>query len=434
MSSDGDGDKPWGEGQPYEIPRPPRAVGNRALLQWALDHSGQLSVNWDALPRGPFWAPLFGYSQTLCRSKVSLLLLETSSVLGRPLTAGETDAMSYQTAKSLVTRSYLPPIWLLTTLVAERRARSVFRFPFYTPEPPSFNPNVFPHRSAPLLTGDLARNAWHLARVGAYALPAYFAVSVFLYSYATTVMVQALSQDPRMVDLRKALNLATRNMAQRRQQGRPDFSGSPNPADSGNTAAPDGYSESPQEGPERVSRDADVLMQTLENMRKSREQQSRDRPSRPFQGQQQEDAGRPVAGPDWGSSQHSQASQSDASSPYSQDDSSIFDDASPVAPSQREPGRRQQSTGGSAWDRIRSGARPGGNSSQGDQNTQTKSSSWDSVRQVSQQGRAGGGSGDGYTYSKAEEERSLPKEQAQKEFDAMLERERRGESDTRGRR
>jgi hypothetical protein len=98
------------------------------------------------------------------------------------------------------------------------------------------------------------------------------------------------------------------------------------------------------------------------------------------------------------------------------DDSYLFDDGSPVAPSQRQPpaaSAPQSAQQGSAWDRIRQRAK----SEEGAQ--------WNPGQQ--QNGASGGQQRtDQYTFSPAEQEKAYAKDQAQKEFDAMLERERRG--------
>jgi hypothetical protein len=138
------------------------------------------------------------------------------------------------------------------------------------------------------------------------------------------------------------------------------------------------------------------------------------------------------------------------------DDSFLFDDASPVAPSQRQ--RPEQSstssnpTGpGSAWDRVRSQAiaeRLNQRLEQaGDQMQQRMKDSEAALERFNKQGRLGGRGrteqstyptseqekAEQYTYPTSEQEKAYAKEQAQKEFDAMLERERRGEGSSGGR-
>lgn len=97
------------------------------------------------------------------------------------------------------------------------------------------------------------------------------------------------------------------------------------------------------------------------------------------------------------------------------------DDASPVAKSARNT---QLETGGSAWDRIRQQSIP-----QGQKLQQT---TW---QQTSQPAQSSGGWGenqstntsrDSYTYSSSDFEKATAKDQAQRDFDRLLERERSG--------
>ena len=103
-----------------------------------------------------------------------------------------------------------------------------------------------------------------------------------------------------------------------------------------------------------------------------------------------------------------------------------FDEASPTGgpgaradTSPRQPQRQQ----GSAWDRVRqsSGRGPAGRQTDSGQ-PQEQSRGWAGVREQAQSPTA---SAD-YAFSKGDEERSLARGEAQKEFDALVERERRG--------
>ncbi len=71
---------------------------------------------------------------------------------------------------------------------------------------------------------------------------------------------------------------------------------------------------------------------------------------------------------------------------------------------------------GSAWDRIRKGE---------NLDPQKPESAW-SKQRPSPPGQSSGSSNNDFTYNKSEEERNYAKDEAQKEFDARVERERRG--------
>ncbi|QUC21410.1 uncharacterized protein UV8b_05653 [Ustilaginoidea virens] len=102
-----------------------------------------------------------------------------------------------------------------------------------------------------------------------------------------------------------------------------------------------------------------------------------------------------------------------------------FDDASPVAPSSLP-----QDDGGSAWDRIRQQAQypPKQARSRDERQTweapQRSTAGWGSREDASPQNRAS--FVNRYDASSVDEENNTPKSQAQREFDELLERERRG--------
>lgn len=120
-----------------------------------------------------------------------------------------------------------------------------------------------------------------------------------------------------------------------------------------------------------------------------------------------------------------QYSRSNAPSYPSNDHPASTDDS--FYGTESTPEDTTQSTGGSAWDRIRkqggipSAGSRGSNwpSGRGPPPTSTAPNAWSKSQRAS-------GPGDGYTFSSAEEERQLAKSDAQKEFDDRVERERRG--------
>lgn len=96
------------------------------------------------------------------------------------------------------------------------------------------------------------------------------------------------------------------------------------------------------------------------------------------------------------------------------DDSFLFDDASPVAPSQQRPRPPTSTQGQNSWASVRMKAR-------------LEASEWNRAAQQSGEAPESQNKTERYTYAPDEQAAGPSKEQAQKEFDAMLERERRGE-------
>ncbi|KAL6857738.1 hypothetical protein ACO1O0_005180 [Amphichorda felina] len=106
------------------------------------------------------------------------------------------------------------------------------------------------------------------------------------------------------------------------------------------------------------------------------------------------------------------------------DSADSYDDASPVAPTYRAT---QGDSSGSAWDRIRHQAeaqskQPSSRAQWSPPATQTRES-WGEEQDKSTRYQ---GPKESYTYSSADLEKSTPRDQAQREFDQLLDRERHG--------
>ncbi|TPX18861.1 uncharacterized protein E0L32_011476 [Thyridium curvatum] len=372
--------------------------------EWLLQNSTKLTIPWEALPQLPFWGPLGGFTQPWFRANIAARVIAGAHLMKRELEQPEIDALSYHMAKALRTRSMEVPILLGAVFVLERRGRSTFKFPFYQPKP-GFEPLVFPSKMSPLLTGTTARAAWHACRASAYAVVTHFFVSLFLQSYSNMTWIAHMQRDERLNEFNKVARSEIEHELKRR-------------AASGDVRPLPGRSPIPAEG------SGDYQPASSENQ-DSYAEASRSQPA-----PQRSWARDSYQGPAPPAAQESQPSQ------LFEDDAYVFDDASPVAPSQRQKPQTSSSPyfAGTAWDRVRqqSGAPRPEPAERGSRDSQTRS--WGDRQQVQRQSSRTGQSGTEYTFSQAEEDRSLPKEQAQKDFDAMLERERAGESDDRRRR
>ena len=121
----------------------------------------------------------------------------------------------------------------------------------------------------------------------------------------------------------------------------------------------------------------------------------------------------------WGSASQSPKQGQTPSDPWGSADS--YDDASPVAPSYRAP---QAETSGSAWDRLRQqAASQTPNQPRQAPTVAAPRDGWGNV-----QGSGGGfsDSRDSYSYPAADAGRRAAKDEAQREFDKLLEQERQG--------
>lgn len=336
----------------------------------------KLGINWDQLPKLPFW----NFTDNSFRLSIADTIIRGQQLLEREFTPEERDAVAYHAAKKGVTLSYATPVSLVGAYFAQRRGRDTFRFPFWTPKPTNFDPGrfPFPNRTSPyILDGVPAMRAWHVLRGACYYFFIKIAVSAFISLYATSVEVAGMSRDVRLQNV--ANELKKRGPA---RGGRlpPPEDPSIRDADSqyGNSQY-GGYSMS--ESTENTESTGAYDSNTEDNSAYSKpaESYSPPQPRRQQPAPTQTYAPPPSEGIEGGG---------------------LFDDASPVAPVAR--GRPASSSGGSSWDQIRRRAAQSGSG-------------------VSQ---SGGESQASEPYTQADRDR----EQAQREFDALLERERQADS------
>ncbi|KAJ4393570.1 hypothetical protein N0V93_002783 [Gnomoniopsis smithogilvyi] len=336
----------------------------------------QLGINYDALPQLPFWAPLVGRTQLDFKRKIASQVMASSAVAGRGLTQPEKDALSQHFAKFLVIQAWDAPVILASTIACYRGTYAKYGFPLWTPKPDKFNPNKFPFVSADI-PKEVAQKSWHALRLLAWGAGCKFVVSIFFFSYAVSTFVAGSNTDPRLRDYHEAIKA---KISQRRRQG---------------------GLNSGQQSSSGLS-DAQEPISPWANT----DQSTQEPPQSPW----------PVA----------QSSPPERTEDNSSDDEPyIFDDASPVAPTEQGKALPQQRGQGSAWDRIRSQVSPGGAAQS--RGSTGQNSAWARKREqdrTSQSAREGGS----FNFSSEDEEKSYAKDQAQRDFDAMLERERRGEA------
>ncbi|KAL7783115.1 hypothetical protein V8C43DRAFT_294480 [Trichoderma afarasin] len=346
-----------------------RAITNRQQFEPQIHEQIQrLFQNYEA----PFYARFrgFGKAQTLALAESTVVSL--AAVNNRPFEDSETQALTEHFLSSV--HNLLAWKWAMTGFAAYMtyRGRRIWRFPFFTPEFKRFSPIG----GSPSL-----KFMWHSARFAAY--------------YGTLwVLGEPVFQGANFMRQRSEMERDSRLRAllhDGKSQGATLLGGNPDHREQIN----DAWGSAAQQ----------------ENASQYREPE-----------QQSQSASTQSSWASYGTPTSSSQTPQRSDSWDSQiaDD---FDDASPVAPSSRNSSDASGNSSGSAWDRIRQQAQyqP---SSQPDRKTWEKPQSgggWgseaDSSAQVSR---------DGYSFSKADEEKNRDRVQAQREFDRLLERERGG--------
>ncbi|KAH6647537.1 hypothetical protein BKA67DRAFT_390470 [Truncatella angustata] len=431
---------------PTGDPRKQTAIETRCFEDGA-------TIHFENLAPLQSWAPIVGMDMRKRTGFVVTNAVRLAVESNLKLTQAEIDAISESCAKNYNRGAWASPMATVLTAAAVYQGRDKFRFPFYTPTDSWFNSQSFPTKRWAFIKGPSATYAWHAFRFMAYYPLIKLATTLFYSSVIRMSLAADMFSDRRMARVNDAImhKIAPNRPTRRTPQSQPGHQGSSGqPVEQSDAQRrDDSYRRVglPPPLPEEVSRMA----------RQGRVPE------------EQQDAQEPVS---WGSSEQSQSvSQTDQSSPgrggifgrqtsptsqtsswggaVSQDqprqseqssswgDSELFeDDASPVSAAARRAEEAAQSQAqspsasrASAWDRVRqqakSDAAPPAKGNRSSQDT-----TWGRLRQDSaptDRDRDRTPPSESYSYNEADEAKDYARSQAQKEFDAMLEAERKGD-------
>ncbi|KAI0827798.1 hypothetical protein F5Y06DRAFT_226908 [Hypoxylon sp. FL0890] len=392
------------------------------------------TIHWERLPTLGFWAPLFGFTDPLRVAFISSKVVGASKVCQRRLTAEEVDGTSEAAAVSFRYLPWIRPVSIGAALALSWRTRRTFSFPFYRPARGKINPFIFPMKRAPLFRGKKALYAWHITRFLCYFPLTWFASALFFSSVAETTYEAHLLRDPR---LKAVVAGIRRNGMQVRQQQRnlPQRPGAgasqPSQQDPSTASFPRGQYP-PQSGSQATQ---DYGHDAYTGQSENRLAESAMRPNTSTTASAPQSSWtrntQPQAPPN--KPQDVRYQESDPRNADYDADIFDYDDASPVSTASRRAEAQQArvAQSGSAWDRIRRQSQSGSAQwARGDSSGQERG--WNQLRQdKAQNSRDASPKTESFAYTKEEEEkenRNYEKEQAQKEFDALLEAERRGGS------
>ena len=304
--------------------------------------------------------------------------------------------------------------------------RSTMKFPFRKPKPLE-GYNNFPNRSLPVLRGGYAQAAWHITRTNVYILLSLALLAPLYSSMGDSAMMVGLYRDTRTHEITKSMadaNNANGGVLRRHESNRTrgaQPTAQPGPAqeneegfyNSSDQGAPNAYGDTGNCSGDTAYRDGLTDTGLLGDSQMQSREARQPSPSS-FTGNPAFHK-KPVRQPE---------RDFDSSS----DSDFIFDHASPTAGNDPDMSTGMSSrSGGGAWSRIRSGQSDDGNKTgvtpagyQGKQSSSSKQLQQKSARDEYET------RGDSFSFSSSEEEKQLAKEQAQKEFDKMLDEERKG--------
>ena len=353
----------------------------------------------------PIFGAALGYNDDLLKAIVEQDGNHMSRILRRPLTVPEWEAATFHMAKM---HSYASYGWPLGTALGgwqAYRTRESWRFPFYKP-----NLEEVGHKfnSFGPLKDQAARAAWQSLRFACYQSLIGGAVKVVTTAYAINVAWAGQRMDPRLQDFWSTLrDLKPEEI---RERGNTSLS-----ASSEDTADPIDQQDIAREYPQEPA--------PTEQMRRQEPPGSRRRVDQSNIWEQRRQAAAkggtmPQAGP----------------TPPAPRDQSLtdydFDDASPMA-RDVAPAKDASSQSGSAWDRVRQGNTPRSlPNQQFNPNQSAQSNAWSRARSsaVGANGQGTQSSQDTFSFSSADSDRQLARDEAQRNFDERVERERHGEN------
>jgi hypothetical protein len=349
------------------------------------------------------------------------------NMAGRPLTQSEVEGYTLHASRRVIYNfsAVFSAIGIGSGMAWYGRKK--MKFPFLKPRPLELYetfPGRFLGRFLPTLKGRFARTMWHITRANVYIALSFLLLSPLYSSMGSTAMMVGLYRDARTHELTKSLADALKKsngIIDRHSSNRPvrSPSGIPSQAQGGESNydaddAADASSTSSYGAAEDYAGDTSFTDGTTDtNVLDDSQMQLRESPQR---------SPTSATSRKWGSQQPDRAPDAHSDADF------LFDDASPTAGNDPDmtTGLGSDASQGSAWSRIRRGAAP----------TQPKRTS--NRPPVSGQGapaagaRQGGAqdpyetSGDSFSFSSSDQEKQLAKEQAQRDFDRMLEEERRG--------
>lgn len=400
------------------------------------------------------------------------LMSAMEALNGRPLTQLEAEGVALHVSRKQVYTSIAFYGGIFAGGLAAFARRKTFKFPFRKPKPVE-RYNLFPLQRAPLLTGEYARGAWHATRGLAYVAVAWSFLIPFYEYLGRNAQTMHLMRDERTRKLAQefaqSMQRARQEQYEDRQQkmrrgvrvtsqGRvSDQSNSasdqPDPSSSGfdgydggnqgeyvqDDSSPSSSSQYPYSDlPSNTGIISDTKMQS--RVRSQRPSSSSDPSTR-----NTFDIGRVERQPRAFGPGDNPPTDPDSS------ESTFLDDVSPTAENDTYPDPRSTSPApsGSTWARVRQSARSNTSPPRDPSSFSQASASPDpnnkrgiipphmrplrsqsaSARQLQQKSARDEHEtdGDSFSFSKEGQDSQLAKEQAQKEFDRMVEEERRGE-------
>ncbi|KIW86176.1 hypothetical protein Z517_01571 [Fonsecaea pedrosoi CBS 271.37] len=356
------------------------------------------------------------------------LIRGSENVVQRPVTQQEAEALTYWTSRRLLYGSVATFASSAFGFYLAYRGRAKMKFPFVSAKPLE-RYNKFPLQQMPLITGQLAQTAWQVTRYIIWIELCFLVGTPVVGALGSFSAATGMATDPRTQGLIQAMRERGRGDMNRTLSNIPmEWPQQPQGQDDGRDAQPDpqAYYRDMESGSHP---DGSVIDRTFDGDSSGASDTGMLDDSRVTDRERKQQQGYQTPQPSRQMQDNTSATSSADADPF------FFDDASPTAgndPDMATPSSYKRSSGGSVWERIRRGNSPSS------ANSSTPPSDAELRRQRLETERAREARANPMAERDWESDESVPsnnetrfgrdgraREQAQREFDEMLERERR---------
>lgn len=380
-------------------------------------------IDFSSLPSG-FPLPFYPFKKGSHNERILQALRDQAATIRRPLTTEESRVLAYYTAKNYAIGSWAIPAACLFASYRQYATREKYKIPFFGAmkrEGGWFDGERIQIMGRELARGESARSIVHSFRFAGHLLLAYFFAAAGSSIYGASVTLVGVNNDPRLKGFNADFKATLANRIEERELKKR--------AARENHAGPQTKSlgeiwKEHQDATKgaKVRKDEENSPAGGDEMQYAGDEEMQ----RGDAGEEKSSA--PIRLPETKQQQPMQRSIPRPSQPAAKTQPIDFTDRDNNGPSPSAETKWNQgpaSEGGSAWERIRREARSPGAAASGRERREPTSGGRGAREQREQREGSSGGMDD-FTFSRSEQERSYAQEEAQRDFDARVEKERRG--------
>ena len=380
-------------------------------------------IDFSRLPSG-FSLPFGPFKKGSHNEEILQTLRTQAATIRRPLTTEETRVLAYYSAKNFAINSWALPEACLLATYRQYATRQKYKIPFFGAMKRKggwFDGERIQIMGRELARGESARLIVHGFRFAGHLLLAYFFAAAGSSIYGAAVTLAGVNSDPRLKRFNADFKETVANRMEKLQLKK--------------RAAQENHAGLQTMTLGEIWKEHQDAIKGGE-VRKDEENSPAGGDEMQYAGDEEmlsADAGEatssaPIRLPETKQQQPMQRSVPRPSQPAAKTQPIDFtdrDNNGPSPPAETDWSQAPASDGGSAWERIRREARTPGAAASGKERRETMSGGRGAREQREQREGSSGGMDD-FTFSRSEQERNYAQEEAQRDFDARVEKERRG--------